>query len=232
MAGILYGVGVGPGDPDLMTIKAAKIIRNCEVIGIPARDRDSCRAYQIASSVVPEIADKRILSVPVPMTTDQARLAAVYDEGCQHLTEYLKEGLSVAFLNLGDPTVYGTYMELHKRVLLRGYETQIISGVPSFCAAAASIGVPLAAQKEKIHIIPGCYHAKEAKEYEGTLILMKSGSNIKEVKRNLIALEETGSCKVYAAVNCGMDNEKICLNIRELNEDAGYFTTIIVRERS
>lgn len=83
MAGILYGVGVGPGDPELMTIKAVRVIRECEVIGIPAKDRDSCRAYQIAVQLVPEIFEKPVVAVPVPMTTDGERLAAAHGEGCE-----------------------------------------------------------------------------------------------------------------------------------------------------
>ncbi len=230
MAGILYGVGVGPGDPELMTMKSVRTIQDCEVIGIPARDRDSCKAYQIALQMTPEIAAKPVVAVPIPMTTDGERLAAAYEEGCVKIAEQLKACRSLAFLNLGDPTIYGTYMELHKRVLANGYEAKIISGVPSFCAVAAAVGVPLGYGRENIHILPGFYRPKEAEEYDGTRILMKSAGKIGEVKQNLIELEDAGRMKAYAVTNCGMESERIYQDIRTLDEEAGYFTTIIVKE--
>lgn len=140
MAGILYGVGVGPGDPELMTIKAVRVIRECEVIGIPAKDRDSCRAYQIAVQLVPEIFEKPVVAVPVPMTTDGERLAAAYGEGCERIIGQLKENRSVAFLNLGDPTVYGTYMEIFKRVSSSGFPGGNYKRSSSFCAGGVSAG--------------------------------------------------------------------------------------------
>lgn len=230
MAGILYGVGVGPGDPELMTIKAVRAVKECEVIGIPAKDRDSCRAYQIALQQVPEISEKPVAAVPVPMTTDSARLAAAYEEGCERIIEQLKENRSVAFLNLGDPTIYGTYMEIHKRVFSRGFQAEIVSGVPSFCAVAAAVGIPLGFGKENIHILPGFYRPREAEEYDGTRILMKSAGKISQVKQNLVELEEAGRIKAYAVTNCGMESERIYQDIRRLDEEAGYFTTIIVKE--
>lgn len=230
MAGILYGVGVGPGDPELMTVKAVRTIQDCEVIGIPAKDRDSCRAYQIAKQIAPEIAAKPALAVPIPMTTDSGRLAAAYEEGCTKIMEQLAACRSLAFLNLGDPTIYGTYMELHKRVVAKGFEARIISGVPSFCAVAAALGIPLGFGRENIHILPGFYHPKEAEEYDGTRILMKSAGKISEVKRNLVELEEAGRMKAYAVTNCGMESERVYQDICTLDEEAGYFTTIIVKE--
>lgn len=230
MAGILYGVGVGPGDPELMTIKAVRAMRECEVIGIPAKDRDSCRAYQIALQMVPEIEKKPVVAVPIPMTTDSGKLATAYEEGCERILGQLKENRSVAFLNLGDPTIYGTYMEVHKRVFSRGFQAEIISGVPSFCAVAAAVGISLGFGRENIHILPGFYCPKEAEEYGGTRILMKSAGKIGEVKQNLIELEESGKIKAYAVTNCGMESERIYQDIRKLDEEAGYFTTIIVKE--
>lgn len=232
MAGILYGVGVGPGDPELITLKAVNVIRDCDIIGIPAKTPVSCVAYRVAQEAVPELVDKPVLAVPVPMTADQKRLSDVYDEGCQRLLKALGEGSKIAFLNLGDPTIYGTYMELHNRVLGAGYEAKVISGVPSFCAVAAALDVPLGARKESIHILPGFYHTEELEQYEGTRILMKSGGRVGEVKERLIELEHNGNIKALAITNCGMENQVVCRDIRDLEEDAGYFTTIIVKEEN
>ena len=116
MSGVLYGVGVGPGDPELLTRKAERIIRACEVVGIPAAEPASCTAWQIAVQAVPEMAQKEVVPVLVPMTMDKEKLDAAYDEGSRRLAEILREGKSIAFLNLGDPAIYGTYMELDRRI--------------------------------------------------------------------------------------------------------------------
>ncbi len=230
MKGILYGVGVGPGDPELITLKAVRIIRECDIIGIPAATPASCTAYQVARKVVQEIEEKPILAVPVPMTKDKKKLSDAYKEGCQKLIIELNNGRNIAFLNLGDPAVYGTYMELHSRILEAGYRAEIVSGVPSFCAVAAALGIPLGARKENIHILPGSYDIGEWEQYSGTRILMKSGGKIGEVKKRLVRLEEEDQVKAYAVTNCGMEGQAVFHDIGNLKEDAGYFTTIVVKD--
>jgi precorrin-2 C(20)-methyltransferase len=230
--GILYGVGVGPGDPELLTIKAVRVIGESDVIGIPARKADTCTSYQIALQAVPEMAQKRVIAMPVPMTMDKARLAESYDAGAEAIIELLEQGLNMAFLNLGDPSVYGSYLKFHERVRARGYQAQIISGVPSFCAAAAALEIPLGQEREAIHILPGFYRGDEVEAYEGTRVLMKSGGRLEEVKARLTELEKKGEIRAYAVSNCGMEQETICREISKLDENAGYFTTIIVKELS
>lgn len=230
MAGILYGVGVGPGDPELMTVKAVRILKECGTIGIPAKSADSCTAFQVAVKAVPEIGAKPVIAVPVPMTKDRKRLSDVYDEGSQRLLAALEKGETIAFLNLGDPVVYGTYMELHSRVLKSGYQTEIISGVPSFCAVAAALDIPLGARKENIHILPGAYGTGEWEQYSGTRILMKSGGRLGEVKEQLVRSENDGNIKAYAVTNCGMEQQEVFHDIGKLEDDAGYFTTIVVKD--
>lgn len=232
MAGILYGVGVGPGDPELLTIKALRIIRESHVVGIPAKAAEKCTAYGIAVQAVPEIRDKEILPVAIPMTTDQNKLEDAYERGFQAVKERLERGEQVAFLNLGDPSVYGTYMKLHEKALDAGYYAEVVSGVPSFCAAAGVLGMALGTGREEIHILPGYYRGENAGAYEGTRVLMKSAGKTEEVKKRIMELERerAGRLEVCAVVNCGMENQKIYRNIRELEEETGYFTTIIVKD--
>lgn len=230
MNGVLYGVGVGPGDPELITLKAVRIIRECDMIGIPAQSSSSCTAYGVAQKAVPEIMEKPVLAVPVPMTKDKKKLSAVYDEGSVKLMEELIKGRNIAFLNLGDPVVYGTYMELHDRVLKAGYQAEIVNGVPSFCAVAAALDISLGTREENIHILPETYAGGEWEQYNGTRILMKSGSRIGEVKKRLLELEESGDIKAYAVTNCGMEGQAVICDIKRLDEKAGYFTTVVVRE--
>ncbi|MEG1848046.1 MAG: cobalt-precorrin-5B (C(1))-methyltransferase CbiD [Lachnospiraceae bacterium] len=229
MSGIIYGIGVGPGDPGLITMKAAELLRSCDKIGIPAKDEKVCTAYQIALQAIPEIADKPVIAVPIPMTTERERLEKAYERGCMLLLEALDDNQTVAFLNLGDPTLYGTYMELHQRIRHAGYQALIVSGVPSFCAVAAQLEIALASGRETIHIVPGCYDVSQNVNPAGTTILMKSGSKVGEVKQQLMALEDREQLKAYAVTNCGMENQQSYQDIKCLQENAGYFTTIIMK---
>ncbi len=227
MTGVLYGVGVGPGDPELMTLKAVKAIKECDIIGIPAKDISSCTAYKIAIKAVPEIDEKQIICAPIPMTKDKNLLKEAYSNCCSNLEKELDKGKKIAFLTLGDPTVYSTYMTIHKKIREKGYIAELISGVPSFCAVAARLNLSLGSRKENIHILPGVYNADEIKKYDGTKILMKSAGKIEEVKNKILASE---NLRAYAVTNCGMDSQKIYSDISLLSEDAGYFTTIIVKD--
>ena len=137
--GILYGVGVGPGDPELMTLKAVNIARLADVIAVPHKEPAKCTALNIAVKAVPELREKPILPVDMPMTKDKAKLEQAFAAGAQTLTEALEEGKTVCFLTLGDPTVYSTYLYLHKRVAGAGYRAEIAPGGPSFCAALAAL---------------------------------------------------------------------------------------------
>lgn len=231
MAGKIYGVGVGPGNPELLTIKAVQIIRECDIIGIPAKDAVSCTAYQIARKAVSEVEAKPVIAVAVPMTTDRERLCAAYDQGCRELVNALKQDKEIAFLNLGDPSIYGSYMELHKRITEAGFQAELVSGVPSFCAVAAALGVSLGSGEESIHILPGRDEPEELEAYNGTKVLMKSGGRLGELKKRLAESEQEGQIAAYAVTNCGMEDQVICRDIRGLEEGAGYFTTVIVKER-
>ncbi len=233
MAGILYGVGIGPGDPELLTLKAVRILQECSVIGIPAENTDVCTAFGIASQAVPEIQEKRIISGVIPMTREEDKLEEAYQQICQKIESELKAGENVAFLNLGDPTIYGTYMKIHKKIIEKGYMAELVSGVPSFCAVAARLGVDIATRDESIHILPACYGMEEIEKYNGTKILMKSARRFDEVTKKLEELEEEGILEAFAVANCGMKEEIIYPNIQSLRQqgEKGYFTTILVKEK-
>ncbi len=231
MEGILYGVGVGPGNPELMTLKAVRILRKCDMIGLPGKDRENCIAYQIARQAVPELDDKLALYVPIPMTTNQETLASAYKTGSERIKEVLRQGKSVGFLNLGDPTIYGTYMKLNEEIKQAGFQTEIISGITSFCATAATLGIPLVAGQEELHVLPGFYYEEEIEKYKGTKVLMKSAGKVTKVKRKLCELKTSGKIQVQAVTDCGFPTEKRYTDIALLSEDAGYFTTIVIKEK-
>ena len=114
--GILYGVGVGPGDPELMTVKAVRTVERCPVIALPQSGRGECTAYEIAKEAVPALEKKEKLLLSMPMTRDQGKLLESWREAADQIAKKLDLGQDVAFLTLGDPAVYSTYLYLHQLV--------------------------------------------------------------------------------------------------------------------
>lgn len=229
-AGVLYGIGVGPGDPELMTIKAIQTIKKCDAIVLPAATKEECYAYGIASQVCPEMDEKRLLCMPFPMIKEQSKLEKAHDEIFEKLELELKAGRSVGLLTIGDPSVYSTYMYIHHRAEAAGYEAVMISGVPSFCAVAARLGISLGEKSEEIHIIPGTYDVQKTFDYSGTCVYMKSGKRLTE----LIAALRDQECEgrllyVRGVSNCGMENERVYQSLNELELAQGYLTIVIVK---
>lgn len=225
MSAALYGVGVGPGDPKLMTCLAVETIEKCPVIAVPAEGKGRAVSYEIASGMVKGLAQKHCIHLSTPMTKDRRVLDAAYQEAAEKIIEQLKAGKDVAYLTLGDPTVYSTYIYIHRLVKSRGFAAQIINGVPSFCAVSAVLGDSLADRGEQLHIIPSTYDIEEALMYPGTKILMKAASKMPEVKKLL--KDKNMQCAMVE--NCGMENEKIYETAEEIPDQASYFSVIVAR---
>ena len=225
MKGIAYGVGVGPGDPELMTLKAVRLIKDNEVIALPGRNAMETVAYRIAAGAVPEIAEKELVSIEMPMTKDPEVLAAAHRKGAEQIESVLDSGRNVVFLTLGDPTVYCTFSYLQHILEEDGYRVELVSGIPSFCAAAARLGVSLTEWDEPLHIIPGAHGTDELRGLSGNCVIMKSGSRMSEVKE---AIKNSGRIAV-AAENCTMEDEKLYRSADEIPDDAGYFTLIVAK---
>lgn len=226
MSGILYGIGVGPGDPELMTLKAVKRIQDCEVIAIPHVDKDRCTAYRIAIQAVPEIKEKLLICIDIPMTKDQDIIDASHKKGAQALAKPLQAGQNVALLTLGDSSIYASSMYLLERVQELGYETVMINGIPSFCAAASRLNIPLVKNSEELHILPASYQIEAGLQLPGVKVLMKAGRQMGHVKEIL----RQGNYQVAMVENCGMQGERVYHSLEEIPDDAGYFSLIIVRE--
>lgn len=224
--GIAYGVGVGPGDPELMTLKACRLIRENDVIAVPGRSPKDAVAYRIAAAAVPETADKELVAIDMPMVRDRELLKKSHRQAADTIERYLDQGKNVVYLTLGDPTIYCTFSYIQHILEEDGYTVALVSGIPSFCAAAARLGVSLAEWKEPLHVIPALHNTDGgALNQYGNFVLMKSASKMSEVKE---MLSRTG-LDVQAVENCSMDSEKVYRKLEEIPDDAGYFSLIIAK---
>ena len=223
MKGIAFGVGVGPGDPELMTLKAIRLIKGNDIIAVPGKKAEETVAYKIAVQAVPELAEKVIVPVHMPMIRDRARLKEEHRKGAELLESYLEQGKNVVFLTLGDPTVYCTFSYLQHILEADGYQVVLVSGITSFCAAAARLNVPLAEWDEPLHILPALHKTGDRLEENGNYVLMKSASHMTEVKE---LLRRSGR-EASAVIDCGMESERVCRSVEDIPDDAGYFSLII-----
>jgi precorrin-2/cobalt-factor-2 C20-methyltransferase len=214
---------VGPGDPELITLKAVRVISECGIIALPRKNPRSSVAYQIAVQAVPEIREKTLIGLDFPMVSDISVVEKAHRSSARIIAELLDAGENVACLTLGDPSIYCTFGYIQRLLEADGYDVEMISGVPSFCAAAAAAGVPLCERKEPVYI------NSDINEYNGfgNYILMKSAGKINELRQKLM---ESGK-NVYAVENCGMKNQSIYFGAENLPDDAGYFTLIIAKQK-
>ena len=226
MTGKLYGVGVGPGDPELLTLKALRLIKEAPVIAVPGTVPENTVAYKIVVQAYPALAEKELLPIDMPMTKDHAKLRESHERGAKAVAAVLDQGKDVVFLTLGDTTVYSTYLYVHHRVEEMGYATEIVSGITSFCAVAARLNIGLVEKHEELHVIPASYQIEEALQLPGTKVLMKAGKKMAEVKATIKRL---GASAVMIE-NCGMPNEKIYRSVDEIPEDAGYYSLIFIKD--
>jgi len=218
MKGRLYAVGVGPGDPDLLTVKAIKTISMADVIACPAKGSEPGVAYQIASKACSGISEKEIILLSFPMKTEN--LITAHQEAAYKISEKLKAGKNVAFLTLGDPEFYSTFYYIADIIKKEGYDIEVINGVTSFSAAAARLMLPVALGSEPVMITTGEYTP-----FDGTVIILKAGGHLKEIKKKASESRKTA----YMVVNCGMPDEKVYYSVQSMPDEAGYFCTVIVK---
>ncbi len=220
--GVLYGVGVGPGDPELLTLKAVRVLQGSDVIAVP----DAGKGNQVALQIVQDyIKGKELQFVSTPMVRDSAVLERAHSACADRICALLEGGKQVAFITLGDPTIYSTYIYLHKRVLERGYEAEIVPGVPSFCAAAAKLNQSLCEGGQPLVILPAS-RDKDSKRVNR--VYMKAGKSILDLQAEL----RTNGTLEYASLveNCGLPGERVLPRFADLEEPTGYFTLVITKE--
>lgn len=224
-AGTLYGVGLGPGDPELMTLKAARLIGGARVIAYPTLSGGDSFARSIAKGLIPEGATE--IRIDIPMTTERAPAQAAYDSAAKDLADVLSSGRDVICLCEGDPFFYGSFMYLFARLSDR-FDTQIIPGVTSVTACAARSGMPLAARNERLTILPGPLPEAELRaRIEGaeSVAIMKVGRHLAKIRGVLEGLSLSDRA-VYIE-RATLPDERV-LPLAKAPETAPYFSMILL----
>ena len=196
--GVFYSVGVGPGDPELITLKAVRTLERCPVVAAPQTKNGEMLALSIAQQAV-SLEGKTVVPLHFTMSRDKAQQHAAHLAAAQALRPHLDAGRDVAMLNLGDVSIYATAAYLADILAADGYETRMMPGVTSFCAVAARLNTSLTGIDTPLHIVPGgCGALEECLAQPGAKVLMKSGRQLPGV---LAALERRGLLERSALVS-------------------------------
>lgn len=227
-----YGIGVGPGDPDLLTIKAAKILKDIDVLLLPESQKGRINiAYEIAADHINQQA--KLISVEFPMVTDEKIINQAGKIAAEVVERHVREGLNTAFITLGDPSVYSTYHYIVKQLAF-DIEIETVPGITSFCAAAAATNRSLAEGDEILSIIPATSskHLMEmALDVTKSVVFMKV-YNQKDKVFNVLADNNMLDSSVLVQ-RCGFEDCIVDYDIKEgLARDKQYLSIVLSRKES
>lgn len=235
--GTLYGVGAGPGAPDLLTIRAAQVVQRCPVICLPAGARGESYVGRIIEDLI-DPARQEVLRVRFPMQRDKDQALQSREAAANDVLDRLRAGLDVAFVTEGDPLVYSTFGYLLETVRRRDVAIPIviIPGISSITAAAGVACLPLAAWDERVAIIPAAYalgHEEPANLRNllplfHTVILLKVSSVFDAL------LDELAECDLLQHAvfvkRCSTEQEEVVWDLARLRgQSIDYFSLVIVR---
>lgn len=226
--GKLYGIGVGPGDTELLTLKAARILKTVPVVFTPksAKEKESI-ALSIVRPILEEREDyKRLMLVtPIfPMIEDKEELEKIWTSASEMIAQYLDSGRDVAFITLGDPSVFSTYSYLQKK-LKGNYEIETVPGITSFTACAAARNEALVEQNDVLTVVPKIDdRLEQILEYSDSVVLMKASRNTSQLEQVIEQKERPKD--IYSVQNCTRENEKI---IEGFSNEKPYLTTTIIK---
>ena len=235
----LIGIGVGPGDPDLLTVKAVKAIQSADTIMCPASNEDR---PSIALSVVTPLIDKsknqEIIKLIFPMTKDKDVLEKHWKENARIMADKVLSGKNVVYLTVGEPYLYSTWIYMHREIEANHPEMKVsvIPGIVSMFTFASKVGISIAEGAEKVAIIPSCYDLSSVKEIaknSEVLVFLKDGRYFDQV---IELLRESGfpDDSIFAiGQDLGTDHEIIRkMKLGEVNDDTlttKYFSILVVK---
>lgn len=227
--GRLYGLGIGPGDPELITLKALRLLQAAPVVAYPAPDTGESLARAI---VAPHLKGGQTeIAIRVPMVTARFPAQEVYDRAAEELGGHLDAGRDVAVLCEGDPFFYGSFMYLFGRMAER-FPVEVVPGVSSLTACAATLGTALAARNDILTVLPAPLEAKTLKaRLQGVdaAAIIKVGRHFGKVKQVLDELDLTG--RAHYIERATMETQRILPLDQVAEEGAPYFSMILIHRR-
>ena len=225
MTGTLYGIGVGPGDPQLLTLKAAALIRRARHLAYMVNEDGESMARTIASGFIGETPDEIPIAMPMRLGPDATREA--YDRAAARIGEVLDGGEDVVVLCEGDPLFYGSFIYLHARLFERA-EIEVVPGIASPMAGAAALGHPLCARDETLTVLPATLPEDVLKARiaaADAVVVMKLGRNFAKLRR---VLDELGLAGQALFVERATWPDQRIRPLSEVPEDASYFSLVIL----
>ncbi len=230
MSGTLYGVGVGPGDPELLTLMAVRVLRGAPVVAYPAALGGESRARAIAA---PHIEDgKTEIAIPLPFSPERGDTESRYDEAAGTLSGHLAAGRDVALLCLGDPLFYGTFAHVAARIAGR-FPVIVVPGVASLAAAAAAAAIPLVMGSESLAVIPATMdEAALAARIEAAdcAAIVKIGRHLGKIRAVLAQLELADKAQYVEFASAG--GERVRPLAEVAGEEAAYFAIVLLRKQA
>jgi precorrin-2/cobalt-factor-2 C20-methyltransferase len=224
--GTLYGIGVGPGDPELLTLKAVRLVQSATVIAYPAAEQRRSIARGIVSAYLHEGQIELPLRFPLSSSTEPAR--RFYDETAEQLAAHLSAGKDVAVLCEGDPMLYGTFMYLYDRLAPR-FRTEVVPGISSLTAGASALGLPLAYRNDVLSVIPAGLPPEALREQlarSDAAIIIKVGRYFEKVRDALRDLDLVA--RSYYVERVSMESQRT-IPLEEVDPaSAPYFSMILV----
>ncbi len=235
----LIAVGCGPGDPDLLTVKAVKAIQNADIIMCPtSKEGKPSIALSVISSILDKTKNQEIVNLVFPMTKDKETLESTWEKNSKILAEGVLAGKNVVYITIGDPYLYSTWIYLHREISKNYPEIKItvIPGIVSMFTFASKVGISLAEGAEKFSVIPSCYDLSQVKEIaknSDTMVFLKDGRYFDQV---IELLKESGfSDDSILAIGQDLDTENEIikkLTLGEVTKDtltSKYFSILVVK---
>ena len=232
--GTLYGIGVGPGDPELIPLKSVRILKSVDAVFAASSSKND---YSIALEIArPHIGRNiRIIRLSFPMTADIERGRRAWRENAEAVIEYLNQGKDAAFITIGDPLTYSTYGYLVKEIKSLSPATVIntIPGITSYQAAAALTNTPLAEGDESLLILSGLKEKDQLKNLIGkadNIIFLKAYRNMQEICSAIEEMDLTN--KTTGVIRCGLDGEEVVTDIRKMTDKKPHYFTVLMIKNS
>ena len=229
-SGTLYGVGVGPGDPELVTLKALRILQTVPVLAWPAPEEGPSLAREIVAQHLP--GTQREIPIRMPLLPARFPANDVYDKAAREIGAVLAAGDNVAVICEGDPFFYGSFMYLFGR-LAGDYPVEVVPGVSSLTACAAALGTPLSAKNDVLTVVPGPLDAETMKQRlaeADAAAIIKVGRHLEKIRS---VIDELGLGANARYIERATMSEQRIVPLAEVgDDDAPYFSMILVHKRA